>query len=188
MSKIPSKSKGVICGVTGGIAAYKVCDVIANLVKKEVAVRCIMTKNATQFITPLTLQTLTRERVLTDQFEYDPRLGPVHISLSEFAQLLLIMPATANVIAKMAQGIADDLLTTVALSSTCPIVVVPAMNTRMWEHEATQNNVAILKRRGISFVGPVEGRLSCGTVGIGHIAESDDVLAAIYEYLQPRGI
>ncbi|MBN1493272.1 MAG: phosphopantothenoylcysteine decarboxylase [Candidatus Omnitrophica bacterium] len=174
----------IIIGITGGIAAYKTCDLVSSLIKQDYAIRCIMTECATKFITPLTFQSLSQERVFVDQFEYNPYKGPLHISLVDFAQLIVVMPATANFISKVAVGMADDLLTSVVLSSPKPLIVVPAMNTEMWNKAVTQENVRKLKERGIIFVGPVSGRLSCGTTGIGHVALVADVIKAINKVIE----
>jgi phosphopantothenoylcysteine decarboxylase/phosphopantothenate--cysteine ligase len=181
---MPNDTRQIIVGVTGGVAAYKACELVSTLVKENYAIRCIMTENATKFITPLTFQSLSQERVFVDQFEYDPFKGPLHISLVDFADLIVIMPATANFIAKVAVGIADDLLTSVVLSSPKPLIVVPAMNTAMWDKKVTQENVEKLRERGIVFVGPVSGRLSCGTTGMGHIAATADVAKVIRDIIK----
>ena len=181
---MPNRSRRIIVGVTGGVAAYKACDLVSTLVKEDVEIRCIMTENATKFVSPLTFQSLSQERVFVDQFEYDPFKGPLHISLVDFAHLIVVMPATANFIAKVAAGIADDLLTSVVLSSPKPLIIVPAMNTEMWDKAVTQENVQRLTARGITFVGPVSGRLSCGRTGMGHIAATSDVIKVICDKIE----
>lgn len=176
----------ILVGITGCIAAYKTCDLVSLLMKQDCQVRCVMTHHATNFIAPLTFQTLSKDRVYVDQFEYNAQKGPVHISLSDFADVIIIMPATANVLAKINAGIADDLLTSLVLSRACPLIVVPAMNTRMWENPITQKNIRLLREQGVHFVDPVEGTLSCGDVGMGHIASTDEVFACIKTILTER--
>ncbi|MFC1809232.1 flavoprotein [Candidatus Omnitrophota bacterium] len=176
--------KQIIVGITGGIAVYRTCDLVSTLVKQNYVIRCIMTESATKFVTPLSFQSLSQERVFVDQFEYSPDKGPLHISLVDFAELIVIMPATANFIAKVAAGIADDLLTSVVLSSPKPLIIVPAMNTEMWEKAVTQENVEKLKKRENIFVGPIRGRLSCGTVGMGHIAETKDIIDVVQKKIE----
>ena len=147
------KGKKIVVGITGGIAAYKVAELVRQLCKRGAQVDVVMTKNAQQFVTPLTFQTISGNAVSTDLFSsYQPDIS--HISLADKADLLIIAPATANIIAKCAAGIADDLLSSVVLSTVAPVLIAPAMNTKMWENSITQQNVAKLKERGFSFVGP----------------------------------
>lgn len=168
----------VVLGVSGSIAAYKACEIVRALVKDGCDVRVIMTAAATEFVTPLTFQTLSRNPVGVDQFALPERWQPEHISLAQ-ADVLVVAPATANVIAKMACGIADDLLTSTILATKAPVVVAPAMNSGMWENKATQANVATLMSRGVSVVPPAAGELACGTTGRGRMADVADVLAAV---------
>ena len=167
----------VVLGVTGSIAAYKACELVRLLVKRGDDVHVVMTEHARAFVTPLTFQTLSRNPVECDLFE-DPRdWKPGHISLAA-ADLVVVAPATANVLAKMAHGIADDLLSSTLLATKAPIVVAPAMNTGMWENPATQANVVALAARGVRVVQPGTGDLACGTEGAGRMAEPADILSA----------
>jgi phosphopantothenoylcysteine decarboxylase len=169
----------VILGVTGSIAAYKAADVASQLNRLGHEVFCVMTKDATQFITPLTLQTLSRHPVRVDMFaESENEWLPTHIAVADIADLFVVAPATANVIAKLAHGIADDALTTIALA-LCPetkVLIAPAMNSKMWLHPATQENVKILKKRGVEFIGPEKGLLACGYEGIGRLWDVDKIV------------
>lgn len=168
----------VVLGVSGSIAAYKACEIVRALVKDGCDVRVIMTAAAMEFVTPLTFQTLSRNPVGIDQFALPERWQPEHISLAQ-ADVLVVAPATANIIAKMACGIADDLLTSTILATKASVVVAPAMNSGMWENKATQANVATLMSRGVSVVPPASGELACGTTGRGRMADVADVLAAV---------
>jgi phosphopantothenoylcysteine decarboxylase len=164
-------SAKIILGVTGSIAAHKAADLASLLTKFKCDVRVVMTADAQKFITPLPLKTLTRNPVVTDLYDEDEGWKPTHIDLADAADLLLIAPATANVVAKMAHGLADDALTCIALALNpkARILIAPAMNGKMWLHPATQANVKTLKARGAEFIGPDEGLLSCGYEGIGRL-------------------
>jgi phosphopantothenoylcysteine decarboxylase len=166
-----SVSKKIILGVTGSIAAHKAADLASLLTKAKCDVRVVMTADAQRFITPLPFKTLTRNPVVTDLYDEDEGWKPAHIELADATDMLLIAPATANVIAKLAHGIADDALTCIALAlnSQAKILIAPAMNGKMWLHPATQANVATLKKRGAEFIGPDEGMLSCGYEGVGRL-------------------
>jgi phosphopantothenoylcysteine decarboxylase len=166
-----SVSKNIILGVTGSIAAHKAADLASLLTKAKCDVRVVMTADAQRFITPLPFKTLTRHPVVTNLYDEDEGWQPAHIELADSADLLVIAPATANVIAKLANGIADDALTCIALALNpkVKILIAPAMNGKMWLHPATRENVKILKSRGAEFVGPDEGMLSCGYEGIGRL-------------------
>jgi phosphopantothenoylcysteine synthetase/decarboxylase len=161
----------VILGVTGSIAAHKAADLASLLTKAKCDVRAVMTADAQKFITPLPFKTLTRNPVVTGLYDEVENWQPTHIPLADEADLLLIAPATANVIAKLAHGIADDALTCIALALNpkAKILIAPAMNGKMWMHAATQENVKILKARGAEFIGPDEGMLSCGYEGVGRL-------------------
>ena len=161
----------IILGVTGSIAAHKAADLASLLTKQKCDVRVVMTADAQRFITPLPFKTLTRHPVVTGLYDEDEAWKPAHIELADEADVLVIAPATANVIAKLAHGIADDALTCIALALNpkAKILIAPAMNGKMWLHPATQENVKILKLRGAKFVGPDEGMLSCGYEGIGRL-------------------
>lgn len=166
-----SANKKIILGVTGSIAAHKAADLASLLTKAKCDVRVVMTADAQRFITALPFKTLTRHPVVTDLYDEDEGWKPTHIELADAADLLLIAPATANIIAKMAHGIADDALSCIALAlnPAAKILIAPAMNGKMWLHAATQENVKTLKRRGVFFIGPDEGMLSCGYEGIGRL-------------------
>src|SRR6266516_5681568 len=164
-------SKNIVLGVTGSIAAYKAVDLASLLVKQGRDVHVVMTADALKFITPLAFKTLSRHPVVTDLYDEEEGWKPTHITLADGADLLLVAPATANVIAKMAHGIADDALTCVALALNpqARVLIAPAMNGKMWQHPATQQNVALLKSRGAHFTGPDAGLLSCGYEGMGRL-------------------
>ena len=166
-----SMNKTIVLGVTGSIAAHKAADLASLLTKAGCDVRVVMTADAQQFITPLPFKTLTRNPVVTNLYDEDEGWKPTHISLADEADLLVIAPATANVIAKLAHGIADDALSCIALALNpkAKILIAPAMNGKMWQHAATQANVATLKKRGAEFIGPDEGMLSCGYEGVGRL-------------------
>ncbi len=172
-------ARTIILGVTGSIAAYKACELVRLFVKNGDDVRVVMTDHAKEFVTPLTFRTLSRNPVENAMFADPLDWKPGHISLAEAADVLVIAPATANVIAKMANGIADDLLSSVALATKAPIVVAPAMNTGMWENAATQANIETLKKRGVRFVQVGDGELACGTSGPGRMAEPEAIFVAV---------
>jgi phosphopantothenoylcysteine decarboxylase/phosphopantothenate--cysteine ligase len=167
----------VLVAVTGGIAAYKVPEVIRTLVRAGCAVRCATTANAAQFVTPLVLQTLSGESVRTDLFDREAEGQIDHIALADWAELVVVAPATANALAKLATGIADDLVSTLLLATRAPVLVAPAMNVNMWQHPATQANVATLRERGVRFVGPASGALAWGWEGEGRMAEPVEIAA-----------
>lgn len=168
----------VVVGVTGSIAAYKACELVRLLVKRGDDVHVVMTEHARAFVTPLTFQTLSRNPVECDLFEDPQDWKPGHVSLAAAADLVVVAPATANILAKMAHGIADDLLSSTLLATKAPVVVAPAMNTGMWENPATQANVAALAARGVRVVQPGTGELACGTAGAGRMAEPSEILSA----------
>ncbi|MDR2671399.1 MAG: phosphopantothenoylcysteine decarboxylase [Oscillospiraceae bacterium] len=171
-------SNNILLGVTGSIAAYKAAELANRMNKTGCSVHVIMTKSAQMFITPLTFQTLTQNKVHTEMFERLSAVTVEHISLAKAADAALVAPATANILGKLAHGIADDMLSTVlmALPSQTPLLVAPAMNTAMYEHPATQENLAVLKRRGVHVIAPRESRLACGDVGRGAMAEIETIL------------
>jgi phosphopantothenoylcysteine decarboxylase/phosphopantothenate--cysteine ligase len=173
------KGKNVLLGVTGGIAAYKTADLASKLIKQHANVDVIMTKNATEFITPLTFESLTHTKCVTDTFDRNHPWEVEHIALADKADVLVIAPATANCIAKLAHGIADDMLTTTALACTCPKIIAPAMNTKMLENPATQRNLKTLEEDGYIIVTPGDGYLACGTVGKGRMEEPAQILEEI---------
>jgi len=167
----------IILGVTGSIAAYKAADIANNLVKLEHDVHVVMTKAGASFITPLTMQSLTKNRVFVDVLQEDDPSEIIHIALPEKADMLLIAPATANIIAKIATGIADDMLSSMVLAMpNIPKLIAPAMNTRMYENIATQENLQTLIRRGWTIIEPRKARLACGYIGKGALAELSDIL------------
>ena len=177
------KGKTVLLGVTGGIAAYKAAALASALVKQHAAVEVVMTKNATQFVTPLTFEQLTGRRTMVDTFDRNFSHQVEHISLAERTDLVIIAPATANVCAKLAHGLADDMLTTTVLACRCPKLIAPAMNTNMYENPVTQDNLEILRRYGWDVIEPASGRLACGAVGKGKMPEPEDLLQHILRYL-----
>jgi len=174
-----STSKNIVLGVTGSIAAHKAADLASQLTKAGHDVRVVMTADAQRFITALPFKTLSRHPVITDLYDEEEGWKPTHIQLADEADLLLIAPATANVIAKLTHGLADDSLTCIALALNprAKILLAPAMNGKMWLHAATQENVATLKARGAEFIGPEEGMLSCGYEGIGRLWPVDQIAA-----------
>jgi phosphopantothenoylcysteine synthetase/decarboxylase len=170
------KKKNIVLGVGGSIACYKAADLTSRLAQDAFEVHVVMTRWATEFVAPLTFQTLSRHPVTTGIFDEKESWHPGHIALADSADLFLIAPATAMTIAKLACGIADDALTSFALASQAPLLIAPAMNGKMWMHAATQENVARLKSRGAHFIGPEEGLLACGYEGIGRLWETIGIL------------
>lgn len=169
----------IVLGITGSIAAYKAADIASQLTKCGHKVTCVLTKGALEFVAPLTLATLSRRPVVTDLFAEKEGWQPGHIQLADEADLLLIAPATANVLAAMAHGFAHDALTAIALATRAPILIAPAMNGKMWQHPATQRNVEMLKGWGVKFIEPAEGLLACGYEGVGRLAPVEEILAAV---------
>ena len=179
--------KEVIVGVTGSIACYKSCDLVSSLRKEPgVNVHVVMTREATRFITPLTFQTLSGNKVYTDLFEAPEEWDLLHTALSARADLVVVCPATLNVIGKMANGLCDDLLSCILFATRAPILLAPAMNKGMYEHRVTQENIRRLKGLGAEFIGPIHGEMACREVGMGHIAEGMDILAAVRKKLSLR--
>lgn len=172
-----SATRNIVLGVTGSIAAYKAADLTSQLARQGCEVRVVMTADALRFITPLAFKTLSRHPVVTDSYDEEEGWKPTHIRLADEADLLLIAPATANILAKLAHGVADDALTCIALAlnTKAKVLLAPAMNGKMWLHAATQQNVAMLKSRGAEFIGPEEGLLSCGYEGLGRLWPVDAV-------------
>ena len=177
------KGKTVLLGVTGGIAAYKAAALASALVKQHAAVEVVMTKNATEFVTPLTFEQLTGRRTMVDTFDRNFSHQVEHISLAERTDLVIIAPATANVCAKLAHGLADDMLTTTVLACRCPKLIAPAMNTNMYENPVTQDNLDTLRRYGWDVIEPACGRLACGAVGAGKLPEPEELLQYVLKYL-----
>ena len=183
-----SAGKNIVLGVTGSIAAYKAAELASQLTKQGCEVHVVMTADALRFITAVSLKTLSRQPVITDLYDEVEGWQPTHIKLADEADLLLIAPATANTIAKLAQGLANDALSCVALAlnTRAQILVAPAMNGKMWLHPATQQNVATLKSRGVEFIGPEEGLLSCGYEGLGRLWPVEKVAERALELLLRR--
>ena len=175
--------KTILLGVTGGIAAYKAAALASALVKLHASVEVIMTKNATEFITPLTFEQLTGNRTMTDTFNRNFAHQVEHISLAERTDLVIVAPATANVCAKLANGLADDMLTTTVLACRCPKLVAPAMNTNMFENQITQDNLDKLRHYGFEVIQPASGRLACGAVGAGKLPEPEQLLQHILRHI-----
>lgn len=177
------KGKTILLGVTGGIAAYKAAALASALVKQHAAVEVVMTENAAKFVTPLTFEQLTGRRVMVDTFDRNFSHQVEHISLATRTDLVMIAPATANVCAKLAHGLADDMLTTSVLACRCPKLIAPAMNTNMYENPVTQDNLEILRRYGWDVIEPASGRLACGAVGKGKMPEPEELVQHILKYL-----
>ena len=182
------KGKEIVLGVTGGIAAYKAAEFVRLLVKEEARVHVVMTINGQQFVTPLTFQTLSGNPVATDSFTLleDAKIG--HIGLADLAELIIILPATANIIGKVANGIADDFLSTMVMASKAPVLFVPSMNVNMWESQALQKNIQTLLERGFHFIEPEEGELACHWYGKGRLADLNEVLEEVEVLLSPKDL
>lgn len=174
----------VLLGITGSIAAYKACELARLLVKSGHDIHVLMTRSATRFVSELTFRTLSRNPVIVDLFDEPEAWVPGHISLAERANLLIIAPCTANVLAKLACGLADDMLTATALATKAPLIIAPAMNTGMWEHPATQTNIATLLSHGVQLINTETGELACGSSGKGRMAEADIIFKAAQQVLR----
>jgi len=179
----PLAGRRIILGVTGSIAAYKAADLVSRLTRLGAEVYPVMTAAAQKFITPLTLQTLARQPVVADLWDEGHGWRPGHIELADKADLLLVAPATADVIAQFAHGLAPDFLSSLYLVARCPILVAPAMNGKMWTHPATVANVAALRARGVEFIGPEEGMLACGYEGVGRLWPVDGLVERVLALL-----
>lgn len=178
------KDKNIVIGITGGIACYKACDIISYLVHEGACVNVIMTKNATEFITPLTLETLSKHKVVVDMFEEKDYIEVEHISLAKKADIILVVPATANIIGKVANGIADDMLSTTIMATTSKVVFAPAMNDAMYNNKIVQDNISKLKQYGYKFIEPQEGNLACGYKAIGKLADKNTIIDSIKNILE----
>jgi len=178
------KNKNIIFGVTGSIAAYKAPYILRLLMKDGARVKVVMTSNAQRFIGKLTFETLSKNPVYSDMFGNSKVTCPEHISLADWGDLLLIAPATADIVSKIVCGICDDLLSTVALTMANSVIVVPAMNSRMWLNPIVKKNISSLKKQGYGIAGPAEGNLACGDSGSGRMAEPDKVIAAVKDYFK----
>ncbi|MBL6927878.1 MAG: bifunctional phosphopantothenoylcysteine decarboxylase/phosphopantothenate--cysteine ligase CoaBC [Rhodospirillales bacterium] len=176
--------KRVLLVISGGIAAYKCPELVRRLRERKASVRCVMTRAAEEFVTPLTLSALSENPVHRNMFSLTENNDISHIQLSREADVLVVAPATANLLAKMANGIADDLASTILLATSAPIMVAPAMNVRMWDHEATRENMETLRARGVSQLGPNEGDMACGEFGFGRMAEVDEIVTALEDFFE----
>jgi phosphopantothenoylcysteine decarboxylase / phosphopantothenate---cysteine ligase len=185
-SKESLSGRRIVVGVTGSIAAYKAAEVVSQLVQRGAAVHVVMTRSATNFVGALTFQTITRTRVMIDQFDLENVIDATHISLTDEADLVLVAPATANVLAKIAHGMADDTLTSLVLAVRCPLIIAPAMNDRMWSNKAVQRNLEAVKELGAEVIEPGQGFLACGTYAVGRLAEPMDIVARIEKKLAKR--
>ena len=180
------EKKRVVIGVTGGISVYKALDIVSTLKKHDVEIKVIMTESAQQFVTPLAFQSLSQNMVITDMFA-EPKVWEIqHISLAQWADLMLIAPATANVIGKIANGIADDMLSTSIMATEAKVIFAPAMNTKMYENKIVQDNINKLKKYGYSFIEPASGRLTCGDIGKGKLANVFDIENEYYQNLKKK--
>lgn len=180
------KNKTVVLGVTGGIAAYKSAEIVSRLRKAGIDVYVVMSRGACNFITPLTMETMSNHPVATEMFHEKTHWEVEHISLAQKADVFVVAPATAHVIAKYAHGLADDMLSTTLLATTAPVLLAPAMNENMWAHPATQANMALLRQRGVHVVGPASGLLACGVTGPGRMEEPDVIVDAILDLLETK--
>ncbi len=171
--------KTIVLGVTGSIASYKAAELVSGLIKKGYDVSVVMTEEAVKFITPLTFQTLSGNKVYSGMFEIPEEWDAKHVSLAKRAGVIVIAPATANIIGKLAGGICDDLLTCTVTASKAPVLIAPAMNDAMYNNEIVQENIAKLKRIGYQFVGPKTGRLACGDIAIGCLADIEDIVKEV---------
>jgi phosphopantothenoylcysteine synthetase/decarboxylase len=180
------RDRTVVLAVTGGIAAYKSASIVRDLKASDSEVLVIMTREATEFITPLTLETLSQNPVAVEMFDHDNKWELEHIALADRADILIVAPATANIIGKMTCGIADDLVSTTILTmmTTVPVLMAPAMNSRMWDNPFVKNNIAVLRKAGVHFVGPEEGKLADGRIGMGRMAEVEEILNAAKEVIR----
>lgn len=181
------RGKRIVVGVSGSIACYKACEVVSKLAQLGAEVHVVMTRNATQFVTPLTFEALSGRPVRIDTFSLPDSSDPQHISLTEQADLMLVAPATSNIIAKVACGLCDDLLSTLICAAACPVVFAPAMNHRMWEHPVAQENYAKLAQLGYRFIGPESGWLACRSVGVGRMSEPGKIVAELVRMLTEPG-
>ncbi|MBI4565511.1 MAG: hypothetical protein HY716_12525 [Planctomycetes bacterium] len=175
----PLEGRTIVVGVSGSIAAYKAAEVVSQLVQRGARVPVVLTRAATHFVGPLTFQTLTRIRVMTEALDPESVLDPTHISLTDEADLVLLAPATANLIAKIAHGMADDLLTSLLLAVRCPVIVAPAMNDRMWNSAAFQKNLVAIRDLEYRIIEPEEGFLACGTYALGRLATPARIVAEV---------
>jgi phosphopantothenoylcysteine decarboxylase / phosphopantothenate---cysteine ligase len=176
--------KEILIGVTGGISAYKACELVRDLMKKDYAVSVMMTKQATEFITPLTFRTLTNQPVIVDMFEENMQWDPCHISLADRADVVAVVPATANFIAKLANGLCDDITSCVIMATKAKILIAPAMNDNMFSHPAFTQNLDKIKKFGYKIISPIKGDLACGRSGMGHLAPVETISREIEKLLK----
>lgn len=182
-AEAPFADRRVLVCICGGIAVYKTCCVVSTLVQRGAQVTCAMTRSATKFVRPLTFEALSGRAVLTSLWRGRDVHDPQHIHLARDADAVVVAPATANMIAKLANGLADDLISTVMLAVRCPVIVAPAMNDRMWDHPSVQRNISMLRDYGYRVVGPAEGWMACRSVGIGRMEEPDAILTELQTVL-----
>lgn len=182
-----AEGKNVVLGVTGSIAAYKAVDIASKLTQKGLCVDVVMTKAAQEFVTPLTFRSVTHRPVVTDMFDVSSEFSVEHVALAEKADAVVIAPATANIIAKLAAGLADEMVCSIVLATKAPVIIAPAMDAGMWQNPVTQENVNKLRSRGFIIVGPGYGRLASGLVGMGRLIENDEILGVIYGVLGRKG-
>lgn len=175
--------KTIVLGITASIAAYRACELITTLKKLGIRVIPVMSKDAHKFITPLTIHALAVEPFIKDYFDPEANTKPIHIEIAKLADCILVAPASADFLAKMRAGFADELLSSILLATDKPVIVAPAMNDVMYQHPATQENIQTLKKRGVQFIDPIEGRLVCTDHALGHIADNDTILKMVFQYL-----
>ena len=184
MGTLPLEGREIVIGVTGGIAAYKAVEVVSRLKKLGAGLHVVMTREATEFVTELTFREISGQQVARDMWEKAPQYHVEHIALARLADLVLVVPATANILAKAAAGLADDLLSTTLLATKAPVYYAPAMNTGMWEHPATQANLAVLRQRGAQIIEPASGPLACDAVGKGRLPEPEAIVGEVLEHFR----
>src|SRR5438067_756124 len=186
MDNAPTARRRVVLGITGGIAAYKSAELVRLLMRNNVEVQVAMTEAGTKFVTPATFQALTGKPVVLDLWDASFANSMAHIELSRGAHAILVAPASADFLAKLAHGLADDLLSTTCLARNCPLLVAPAMNREMWDHPATQRNIATLRADGVTILGPAAGDQACGEVGMGRMVEPEELLSAVLGFFAPK--
>lgn len=182
------KNKNIVIGITGGIAVYKICEIVSYLVREGANVEVIMTKNATEFVTPLTIETLSKHKVTVDMFEKKEHVEVEHISLALKADVILVAPATANIIGKVANGIADDMLSTTIMAAKAPVVFAPAMNNQMYNNPIVQSNIKKLKEYNYKFIQPIEGNLACGYTAVGKLANKQTIIESLKTILKKENV
>ncbi|MDH5553309.1 MAG: bifunctional phosphopantothenoylcysteine decarboxylase/phosphopantothenate--cysteine ligase CoaBC, partial [Nitrosomonas sp.] len=187
-SSLSQTSKRILLGITGGVAAYKAAELARLLTQDGIDVQVVMTPSSCQFVGPITLQALTGKPVFTELWQNNDADSMAHINLSREADVILIAPASANFIAKLANGLADDLLSTLCLARNCPLMIAPAMNRQMWENPATQRNLSMLRQDGVKILGPASGEQACGEVGMGRMLEANELAEAVQAVFQPKSL